>query len=329
MVAAVQTTEQAASGLSTDKYRQYRAEVERALAGRLSRREQVRLTHELHLLRQARFLEVNGILHHYIAVGPVEGPALVLVHGWDCSAYWWHHVLEPLAAAGYRVIAYDLKGHGFSAADPAADYTVAGFSRDLQELIRQLQLESAHVAAFSLGAFVALHAAAATPALVRSLTFFNFSLIGYNRLAARFVPGLLDTVFNRVLRPIERANLWLIPFLYARAVMAKNTPPINDVRLGTLSLRYCDPAAVRVSAHELSQPPVLSGVAEQMRSIRQPVLLVAGADDPIMRPRDGRALIALAHNGTYLEMPRCGHLILFELPQQVIEILKLFVKGNG
>jgi pimeloyl-ACP methyl ester carboxylesterase len=329
MVAAVPTTEQTDSGATTRKYRQYRDEVERALAGRLSRRERVRLTAELRLLKQARFLEVNGVQHHYLALGPTDGQALVLVHGWDCSAYWWHHVLEPLAAAGYRVIAYDLKGHGFSDADPAADYTVAGFSRDLQQLIQQLLLGPAHVAAFSLGAFVALHAAAAAPDSVRSLTFFNFSLIGYNRLAARFVPGLLDTVFNRVLRPIERANLWLIPFLYARAVMAKNTPPVNDVRLGTLSLRCCDPAAVRVSAHELSQPQVLNGVAEQMQRIEHPVLLVAGADDPIMRPRDGRALIALAHNGTYLEMPRCGHLILFELPQQVIEILKLFLKSHA
>ena len=141
------------------------------------------------------------------------------------------------------------------------------------------------------------------------------------------MPRLLDVVFNRVLRPIERRNLWWLPFIYARLVMAQHTPSISDIRLGTLGLRYCDPAAVRVSATELSRPEILNAVAEQARMIRQPLLLVAGANDPIMRPADGRKLVALTPNGSFLEVPKCGHLILFELPEQVIQIMRLFLKS--
>jgi pimeloyl-ACP methyl ester carboxylesterase len=46
-----------------------------------------------------------------------------------------------------------------------------------------------------------------------------------------------------------------------------------------------------------------------------------------MRPASGRKLMALAKNGTYLEVPKCGHLILFELPEQVVQILRLFLRG--
>lgn len=35
----------------------------------------------------------------------------------------------------------------------------------------------------------------------------------------------------------------------------------------------------------------------------------------------------LAPNGQYLEVPRCGHLILFELPEQVAQIMRLFLRG--
>ena len=311
----------------TAKHTAYLAEVRAALAGKLSARERRRREGELRLLEQARFVELNGVVHHYIEAGPANGEPLLLVHGWDCSAYWWHHILAPLAQAGYRVIAYDLKGHGFSDIDPRRDYTVAGFSADLAALADALELPAQHVAAFSLGAFVALHYAAARPEQVRSLQFFNFSLIPHNRLASAVLPGMLDTVFNRVLRPIERRGLWWIPYIYAMAVLAKNFAPVSDVKLATLSLRCCDPEAVRVSARELARREVLEAVPEQMRSVSRPTLLVAGAGDPIMRPQGGRQLMQLAPNGQFLEVPRCGHLILFELPEQVAQIMRLFLRG--
>ncbi|MCG8347647.1 MAG: alpha/beta hydrolase [Chloroflexales bacterium] len=311
----------------TAKYQTFLAEVENALAGKLSKRERQRRTTELALLKRARFIELNGVVHHYQDVGPLDGEPLILVHGWDCSSFWWHHIVEPLAAAGYRVILYDLKGHGFSDSDPQRNYTVEGFSADLKALGQALHLPAHHIAAFSLGAFVALHYAALASEQVRSLSFFNFSLLPYNKFASNLIPKVLDFVFNTVLRPIERRNWWLIPFVYARLVLAKHTPPVSDILLGTLSLRCCDPEAVRVSANQLSQKSILEAVPAQMATLTQPVLLVAGANDTIMRPSGGRKLIELAHNGIYFEIPKCGHLVLFELPEQVIQILRMYLQG--
>ncbi|EFO81051.1 alpha/beta hydrolase fold protein [Oscillochloris trichoides DG-6] len=323
----IMTAPAPSSTLPTQKYVEYRAEVEAKLAGKLSHGERRRLEHEYELLKRAQFITLNGVVHHYQDVGPRDGEPLVLVHGWDCSAFWWHHIIDPLAAAGYRVINYDLKGHGFSDNDPAHGYTVAGFSEDLRALGDALKLEPQHVASFSLGAFIALHYGATVPDRVRSLTFFNFSLMGYNRVASAVLPVTLDTIFNRVLRPITRTGFWPLPFVYARLVLAQNTPTIGDIKLGTLSLRYCEPAAIRISTHELARREVLDAVPEQMRRVKQPTLLVAGAGDPVMRPNDGRKLMALAQHGTYLEVPKCGHLILFELPEQVVQILRLFLRG--
>jgi len=305
----------------TAKYTAYLKEIQDALAGNPSRRERQRLEGELRLLKRARFVSLNGVVHHYQDEGPQHGDPLVLVHGWDCSALWWHHVVGPMVAEGYRVIIYDLKGHGFSDTDPRGAYTVESFSADLKKLVEVLALPPQHIIAFSLGAAVALHYAAHEGEQVRSLAFFNFGLFPHNRLMMSVVPVLLDVIFNKVLRPITHYGLWVFPYVYARLVLAKNTPPVSDIRLGTLGVRLCDPEAVRVSARELAKREVLQAIPHQMKRLTQPVLLVAGEGDPVVRPESGRKLMSVAQNGLFMEIPRCGHIILFELPELVVQIL--------
>lgn len=311
----------------TAKYTNYMAEVQTALNGKLSKRERRRYEGELKLLQRAQFLTLNGIVHHYQDVGPKDGEPIVLVHGWDCSALWWHHIVDPLAEAGYRVILYDLKGHGFSDNDPSEEYTVQSFREELKAMGDALNLESFHILAFSLGAAIALDFSATYEERVRSMVLFNFGLLTDNRFQVAILVRLLDFVFNKVLRPIERAGLWIIPYVYARIVLAKNTPLISDVRLGTLSLRCCDPAAVRVSAQQLADPNVQSNIPRQMSNIKTPVLLVAGESDPVMLPERGRKLVEMASAGAYLEIPRCGHIILFELPELVVQVVRLHLRG--
>ena len=54
----------------------------------------------------------------YRAAGPLDGPPVLLVHGYPESSYMWRAVLEPLAAAGWRALAPDLPGYGDSEPDP-------------------------------------------------------------------------------------------------------------------------------------------------------------------------------------------------------------------
>lgn len=311
----------------TAKYIAYLAEVQEALAGPLRPRERRRREAEFTLLQRARFIQLNGITHHYQDVGPPDGPPIILIHGWDCSALWWHHVVGPLTESGYRVICYDLKGHGFSDKDPHNNYTVTSFSADLQQLTQALALKPHHTVSFSLGAVVALHYAATTNGQVRSLTFFNFGLFTHNPIAMKIIPVGLDLIFNKILRPLTRRGLWIVPFVYARLAMAKNTPLVSDIKLGTLGVRLCDPEAVRVSAKQMANRAVLQAIPQQMATITQPVLLVTGKEDPVTGPKSGRKLMSVAQHGIFMEIPRCGHIILFELPDLVVQILRLHLRA--
>ena len=57
-------------------------------------------------------LAVNGISLRAAVEG--DGPLVILVHGWPELWYSWRHQIEPIAQAGYRVVAPDLRGYGGS-----------------------------------------------------------------------------------------------------------------------------------------------------------------------------------------------------------------------
>src|SRR4051794_41582472 len=69
----------------------------------------------------------TGVRMHYVDCG--EGnDALVLLHGYPQTSWQWRHVLRPLADAGYRVIAPDYRGAGYSSR-PRKDH---GYPADLR-----------------------------------------------------------------------------------------------------------------------------------------------------------------------------------------------------
>lgn len=85
-----------------------------------------------------------------VGVGDVElavyergsGRPVVLVHGFPEYAYSWRHQLEDLARAGYRAIAYDMRGYGESDAPPSvSEYGIEAVVADLAGLIDALELE--------------------------------------------------------------------------------------------------------------------------------------------------------------------------------------------
>src|SRR5438067_1902926 len=55
---------------------------------------------------------VNGIRMHVLEAGQAQRPLVLLVHGFPELAYSWRKIILPIAAAGYHVIAPDLRGYG-------------------------------------------------------------------------------------------------------------------------------------------------------------------------------------------------------------------------
>ncbi|GAC1381828.1 MAG: alpha/beta hydrolase [Acidimicrobiales bacterium] len=85
------------------------------------------------------FVDAGGLRVHVALAGPDGAPAVMLVHGWPQSWWAWRHVI-PAIAGRFRVIAPDLRGHGWSEA-PAAGYEKEQLATDLLAVLDALGTE--------------------------------------------------------------------------------------------------------------------------------------------------------------------------------------------
>jgi pimeloyl-ACP methyl ester carboxylesterase len=101
-----------------------------------------------------RMVETNGINLRVAEAG--SGPLVVLAHGWPESWYSWRHQIPAIAAAGYHVVAPDMRGYGKSD-KPAAveDYDITHLSGDIVGLVDAMGEEKAILIGHDWGAVVA------------------------------------------------------------------------------------------------------------------------------------------------------------------------------
>jgi pimeloyl-ACP methyl ester carboxylesterase len=108
----------------------------------------------------AKVVLSNGVKIHYQQVG--EGPDVVMVHGITGNLAIWHLNILPALVDRYRVLTYDLRGHGLSSTPPT-NYSLDDMADDLYRLLDALGIEKPVVVGHSYGADVALYLAANHP----------------------------------------------------------------------------------------------------------------------------------------------------------------------
>src|SRR6476659_4755664 len=88
------------------------------------------------------YADVGDVRLHYVEAG--DGPLVVLLHGFPEFWFGWRLQIQPLAAAGFRVIAPDMRGYNLSSAPKAVTaYTNDQFAADIRDLIQERGAESA------------------------------------------------------------------------------------------------------------------------------------------------------------------------------------------
>lgn len=112
-------------------------------------------------------VRVNGIRQHYIRCGG-SGQCVVIVPGIISPAILWEHVALWLSTS-FDCYIVDVRGRGLSEAGPHLDYGFTACARDLAEFVRTLGLAEVTVVGHSMGARIALRAAAEAPDMFESL----------------------------------------------------------------------------------------------------------------------------------------------------------------
>jgi pimeloyl-ACP methyl ester carboxylesterase len=141
---------------------------------------------------RSRILDgVNGLSVHLLEAGEAGRPALLLLHGFPELAFSWRKVMPALAAAGYHVIAPDLRGYGrttgWSAGcdEPLAPFQMLNMVRDQLALLQALGLAEVHlVAGHDYGSSVAAWSALIRPDVFRRVAMMSAPFAGPPRFGA-------------------------------------------------------------------------------------------------------------------------------------------------
>ena len=118
------------------------------------------------------YTEVGDVRLHYVEAG--HGPLIVLLHGFPEFWFSWRLQIAPLAAAGFRVVAPDLRGYNLSSRPTSVDaYSVDHLAADVRGLIRHCGAESAMLVGHDWGGTVAWATAMNHPEVVDRLAILN------------------------------------------------------------------------------------------------------------------------------------------------------------
>src|SRR6478735_4801063 len=110
---------------------------------------------------------IDGINVSYIDEGELENTVVIFIHGFPFNKWTWESQINALKEK-YRVIAYDVRGHGKSIAD-TSEVSISQLADDLFLFMDALAIESAIICGLSMGGYIALNAVLAQPARIMAL----------------------------------------------------------------------------------------------------------------------------------------------------------------
>jgi pimeloyl-ACP methyl ester carboxylesterase len=266
----------------------------------------------------ARRITVDGTTLRYIDEG--RGTAVVLLHGLGASMYAWRNNIAPVVAAGYRVIAFDNRGFGFSD-KPATGYDNASYARLTLALLDSLHLPDAVLIGHSMGGAIAAEVAIAHPERVRGLV-----LIASAGLGARepllFRVGRWPLVGPALLA--FRGRGFTERFLEATYADPRK---VSDADVDQYYAPVAEPGYGRALRAVLRQFR-FDALAGRLDRIAVPTLVLWGEADRLIPITLGRALAAGIPRAAFLSVPGAGHSVQEEAPDEVNRLVIRFLKDG-
>jgi pimeloyl-ACP methyl ester carboxylesterase len=230
----------------------------------------------------------------------------VLIGGLSDPAESWEPQLAGLSDR-YQLTAFDNRGAGRSPMIPE-DFTVADFADDTAALMRSLGITSAHVAGFSGGSFTAQELALRHPDLVRSLVLQSTLARGdaYFGAATRSWPWMVAAA------PDERAMLEAF-FLWVYTPRAHNDGTVAQIIEEALAFPYAQ--TVEGFQRQLTTWAA-HDTFDRLHQITAPTLVLAGGNDIMIPPSNGRMVADLIPDAEFVVMPGEAHQPFQEVPDE-------------
>jgi non-heme chloroperoxidase len=248
----------------------------------------------------------GGLRLHAREWGNPDGPGILFIHGWSQSDLCWLKQLHGDLAGTFRIVTFDLRGHGLSEKPVGPEHYADGqlWADDVAAVIDQTGLERPILVAWSYGGFiVADYLRAYGDARIGGLDLVGAAVILRLPTFDHLGPGLL-----------ENAQEMCVPDLFANIVATRRflcactSRPLDDKELTTaLAWNMVVPSAVRgaLISRELDGSDILP-------SVSVPVLITHGHDDMIVLPSMAEHVLGVCAAATPSWYDSVGHMPFWE-----------------
>ncbi len=258
-------------------------------------------------------IRVRDIEMHYEETG--QGTPLLLIHGLGSSARDWERQI-PYFSKNYRVITYDVRGHG-QTDKPAGPYGIPLFAQDTAEFMKILNIESAHVVGISMGGMIALQLAVNAPERIRSLVVVNTGAELIVRSFREFLMVLQRKLIVRLLGMQKMGEI----------LSGRLFPDPEHEELRKIFVEHWaenDPRAYRDSMQAL----LGWSVTDKLGFIPCPTLIVS-ADNDYTPVEVKEAIVAKMPNAKLVVIPNSHHAVPVERPEEFNRIVGEFLAENS
>jgi pimeloyl-ACP methyl ester carboxylesterase len=267
--------------------------------------------------------QVRGVRLHVAEAG--AGPPLVLLHGWPQHWYEWRDLIPPLSER-YRVLCPDLRGFGWSEAPPDG-YEKENLMRDMLALLDELGVERFRLAGHDWGGWIGFLICLLAPDRVERFLALNVAhpfsrpTLSVSASLWRFWYQLVISapmLGERAVRTLARTDNPLLSWLGARP------SAWSDEEARAFLHQFAEPARARASVLlyrsfvTREMPQMVAGRYRRTR-LRTPTLLLHGLDDQVIRPVHFADHERYADDMSVELVPGCGHFIVDERPELVLE----------
>ena len=274
------------------------------------------------------FIETNKIKLHVVQAGPVNGPLMILLHGFPEFWYGWKHQIAPLAEAGFWVWVPDQRGYNLSDKPTGiSGYSLDTLVADVVGLIDTSGREKAVIVGHDWGAAVAWWMAVSHPERVERLVVINVPHpMVMKKFASRDIGQILRSWY------IGFFQLPGLPEFFSRlgnwTMLARTLR--NSSRPGTFSqadikqyqTAWSQPGAAKAMINwyraSLRKPPA----RQPSVRVTVPTLLIWGVQDKFLKRDMAQPSIDLCDNGRVAFFEKATHWVQHEEAERVNELIK-------
>jgi non-heme chloroperoxidase len=253
----------------------------------------------------------GGLRLHVREWGKVDGPPILFIHGWSQNHLCWVKQYESALADEFRLVAYDLRGHGMSEAPLEREHYTDDrlWADDLAAIVEELRLDSAVLVGWSYGSFVICdYVRAHGQERVAAINFVEGTVkLGEAAFGTLIGPGFLDHFVAATADDLPTNIQAMRSFV--RACIVK---PVPDDELETaVCWNVVVPAAVRanLAARELDCDDVL-------RALEVPLLVTQGRADTVVLPATAEHVLATCPTAEASWYDGVGHVPHLEEPER-------------